>query len=156
VKEKALIAEELVETPAEAIPKAAAHLAEYIPPSPPAKSWDKATPAERIQEVQDSLLARSAEVIDAAISFQDIEENDVSAPPEWVEKYGQERAERRFRVAKAAWRNGKAAPVGLTIARDMYVGITKAQAAEKSAPTQLNVAIQMNVQVPDFEEIDVE
>ena len=151
-----LDADDVVEVPQGLQPEAAAKLAEYVPAEPPSTAWRKATAEEKVEEVKESLLTRSSEVLEAAMAFQDIGENDESPPRQWVEEMGEGAAWRRFRVAKAAWRSGKTAPVGITVARNLYVGITKAAAQKATAPAQLNVAVQMNVVVPEFEEIDVD
>jgi hypothetical protein len=111
----------------------------------------------RLQEIQDQLLQQSLEVVQDAVKFSEIDE-DAQAPPDaWVEELGMDRAMARLRMARAAWRNARDAPVGIKVAASVAVGIMKARATEKTAPKVLNVAlVNWANPLPQFVEQDFE
>lgn len=102
-----------------------------------------------LRKAQKKLLDKSTRVIEDALLFRDIDPSQPSPPDEWVSKLGQVEAERRFRVAKAAWMSAKEAPVAFKIAKDVFVGISKALSADAGAPKVLNMqAVQINLGPP--------
>lgn len=127
----------------------------------------------RLRSLEDNLLERSMRIIDSALSFEEIEDPSGQAeaeppvvkmqsdgsvdlqradiPLEWIQELGYEKALRRLRVARAAWRGAKDAPVGLKMATAVFNGIVKARATEKATPTQINIiAVPMSAPLPDF------
>lgn len=112
---------------------------------------------DRLQEIQDQLLQKSLEVVGAAMAFSDIEEDSTAPPDAWIAELGQDSAHARWRLAKAAWRTGRDAPVGIKLASQMAVGILKAKAVEKTGPKTLNVAlVNWTGPLPQFPEQDFE
>lgn len=112
---------------------------------------------DKLQEIQDSLLERSLGVVQDAMTFAEVKEDSEAPPPEWIDELGYERAWSRWRMAKAAWRNGRDAPVGLKVAAQVATGILKAKAQEKSGPKTLNVAlVNWAGPLPQFPEQDFE
>lgn len=95
--------------------------------------------------------------VEAALHWEDIDPDVAEPPTEWVESIGYEAAKKRLRVAKAAWMNAKDAPVGLGMARNTFVGITKVRSALKaSSPTlQINL-VSFASPMAAIETIDVE
>ncbi len=111
----------------------------------------------RLQEIQDQLLEQSLSVVQASVSFSEIEEASKAPPPEWIAELGEDRAWTRWRIAQASWRSAKDAPVGIKVAAQMAVGILKAKATEKAAPKTLNVALlNWPGQLPQYVEQDFE
>jgi hypothetical protein len=101
---------------------------------------------ERVTE-----LARG--IVEAGLSFADISPADVAPPKKWVDALGVEEAERKFRLARAAWLPSREAPAGLGIATDILKMDAKVQAAKGAPPTHLGIAIQVNVQPREYPEI---
>lgn len=102
-----------------------------------------------LRKAQKKLLDKSTRVIEDALLFRDIDPGSQVPPEEWVTKLGQVEAERRFRVAQAAWMSAKEAPVGFKIAKDVFVGISKALSSDNGAPKILNMqAVQINLAPP--------
>lgn len=98
-----------------------------------------------LQKAQKELYKKSSEVIEDALSFRDLDPSLKEPPPEWIEKLGTAKAWRKFRVAMAGWMSAKEAPVGFKIAKDVFVGISKAMAVSDTGPKQLNMtAVQVN------------
>jgi len=135
-------------------------LGEIVPPRPALQrisgSAKLVRGSEAIADIKEKLTQRSAEIVSAALAFSEIDPNNPEPPESWVEEHGLEAATRRWRVALSAWQNAKAAPVGITLARSILVGILKADAMEKAPPAQLAVAVQMNVTPKSYPEQDVE
>lgn len=85
-------------------------------------------------------------IVESGLSFADISPADVAPPQKWIDKLGVEEAERRFRLARAAWLPRGDAPAGMSIAVDILKMDAKVKAAAKTPATQnLSIAIQMNV-----------
>ena len=110
----------------------------------------------RIQELEDEVHEEAATIIADALAFADLPEGAEHPPDEWIDKYGPERAQKRFNVAKYAQCTPKNAPVGLRIANNALVGMAKAKAHRKSGPRTLNmIVVQMTGPVPQYDELEV-
>lgn len=142
--------------PAEVVADPVPALAAISPEPPAVEKWEELTTLQRIEAVQNRLMERSVGVLEDALSFSDIDPEDESPPKEWIEKLGHDRAWQKFRVAKGAWLNGKAAPAGIGVAKSVFVSVAKiaASAAQPTAP--LASPVQVIVNMPRFEEIDVD
>jgi len=92
-----------------------------------------------IRKIDDSLLMQSAATLADSLSFRDIVPGQKKPPKEWVAELGAEEAEKRLRVANAAWLNAKEAPAGIKVAAQIYTGILKARATENQPVAQINV-----------------
>ena len=101
--------------------------------------------AERLHDVESEIFLASMTTVRDGLRFRDIDPSAVSPPRAWIDEIGEEEAWRRFRMAIAAWQPGKNAPAGLSMAKDIMVGIAKARASEKSSDRPLNVAVQVAV-----------
>lgn len=112
--------------------------------------------AERIKTLENSLFERSMTIVDAALSFADFDDLE-NVPQDWVEKYGMEEAERRFRIAKEARLPNKDAAAGLGMARAVAIGIARTRSMEKQGPKTLNVQfVQLTAPLPQFPEKELE
>lgn len=104
---------------------------------------------ERIRYVEDELLARSQSIIEDVLDFAEIDPADDGKnellKQRWAREMGSvEAAERRFRIALAAWASNSAVPAGIKIAHEMYLGITKARSKELTIKIGvLNAVVQM-------------
>lgn len=119
------------------------------PPSP--------APLNKLQRMEEDILERSLGVVQASMHWQDIEPDAEEPPQAWVDELGKEGAQKRFRVARAAWMSAKTAPVGLSLAKATALGITKVRAMTKMATPTLNVAfVTWKAPVGDLPIVDVE
>lgn len=129
-----------------------AHQAELV-----ARAEDVAAAAEtEFRDIQTNLYQRASEVVEDALLFNEIDPDADGPPDHWVEKYGQERAVKAFRVARSAWLSGKESPIGLQIALRQVLGIMKAKATEQAAPRTLSVTLVQGGAMPVFPEKIVE
>lgn len=110
---------------------------------------------DRLRGIEDDLLERSLTTVQDALAFQEIDPEQASPPLAWVEELGPKAAERRLRLAKAAWMSAKDAPVGLKVAKDMAAGIIRARSAEQAAP-RLAVAVQVVTSSAQYPSIEVD
>jgi hypothetical protein len=134
--------------------------------------FDAASQRARLRSLEDDLLERTLRIIDGAMHFDEIDDpadgaspeavaagvdDSLAIPEDWVRELGFVKAQRRMRMARAAWKGAKDGPVGLKLASQVFNGIVKARATEKAAPAQLNViSIQMTAPLPVFERMKVE
>lgn len=116
------------------------------------------TPVGRwLAQRQRKIFEESAEVLETALLAREIDPMEPEPPNEWVLRWGEKEAARRYRVACSAWQNAKQAPVLLKLAKEAFVGISKALAEDKSGPRVLNlqiVAMPGTSAVPMFPEQD--
>lgn len=98
---------------------------------------------EGLKLMRDRMLMSSLEVMEAATAFVEVTPDDTEPPEDWVRKYGLEGARRRLRVAQYAHLPAKFAPVGLTLAPKIALGIMNIDAKLKAPPRALNLTIQM-------------
>jgi hypothetical protein len=123
----------------------------------PAKPSKLAESVDTIRAVEDEIHKESANVLRGVLAFSEVDPAWESPPDDWIAAYGQVEAEKRFRLAKYALMNAKEAPVGLKLAKDTFVGMSKARAAEKGGARTLNMTfVQMSRPMPVFPEKDVE
>lgn len=134
-------------------------LAKLEPPALTAKQKRDSLAAEqheRLSRIRTEIHERSAGVVDAALRFAEIDPEAKGPPQEWVDELGPDLAMKRFRVAQAAWLNGKQAPAGIKVATDVMLGLEAAKARENAPVLQLNVGrVEMNFEMPVFEEEEV-
>lgn len=116
----------------------------------------KAKP-ERIRDIEEEIHEESAAVVQDALRFSELSPEAQEPPHEWVKELGQERAWKRFNTARYALMNAKEAPIGLRIAKDTLMGLSKVRAKEKIGPKTLNmVVVQMSGTLPKFDEVEVD
>lgn len=110
-----------------------------------------------LAQIEDRLLTKSARIVQSALSASELDDDAVGPPGDWVTKWGEKEARRRFRIAMDARRNSKNAPVYLEHAKAMTTGILKAkggrQDPDKGAPLNIQVNIAGDVKV--YPEIEV-
>jgi hypothetical protein len=111
-----------------------------------------------LAKTQERIFAKAAGVLESTLAFEDIDPADELPPAEWIVALGQKEAMKRFRVAKAAWLNAKEAPVGIKVAKECVVGISKALGAESQAPKILNMqAVQISLgPAPEFPKVRID
>lgn len=97
---------------------------------------------DRLRAIEDGVFEQQASIVRDVGHFADIDPENPAIPEKWIEELGPEGAERRFRLAKAGWENGKNAPIGITMAAKTVTGIAKARANSQSAPAEVNIAVQ--------------
>lgn len=133
-------------------------IAEVLPATEalPARKSHAEQRQDEIREIEDELLRKSLEIVDASLDFCKVDPTIETPPEQWVRELGADKAERKFKVAKAAWMAPKDAPCGILMAKSVSLGIIKARAAEGTAPRGLNIAVQMVVSAPHFPELEVE
>lgn len=121
----------------------------------PAK-WQEMSIDERIKDAQARLIERSGTVVEAALCFAEIDPTMDGPPDEWVQQLGKEAAEKKFRVARAAWTPTKSAPAGISVAQAILLGVMKSRSQEVAAAAPPTSNVQIVVNMPQFEEIEVE
>lgn len=96
---------------------------------------EKEMSLDRIKKAEDELFEKSLYATNRALEYGDIPTDSVGPTKEWINKYGEKEAWRRFRFVKAAQLDSKACPVGVKIAQAVVVGIVRARAVEKATPS---------------------
>jgi hypothetical protein len=111
---------------------------EVVPaaPAPLARSR-----ADRIAQVEEEVHAEAATIIRDALCFMKVDPDTVEPPETWVKELGAEGAMQRLRTAQMANLSPKEAPIGLRLAKDTLVGMSKAKAASKKPATTLNMVV---------------
>lgn len=116
------------------------------------------SPAKRTEDsltkMQDSLLEQAHGIIDDHLHFADIDPEDEAPPQEWIDKLGEAKAMRRFRLAQWALLPEAKAPVGMKNAVKIANGMAKANAA-RGGGTQLNVSVMLVQQDGERPVLDV-
>jgi hypothetical protein len=120
------------------------------------------TPSEqqkaRLKNLENKLLQDSMEVVTGVCEFAEIEPNQEGGCPQaWIDELGEATAMKKWRLTNAGWLNSKDAPVGITVATKISIGILRAHAASKAPPVNLNIAkIEMTVAQTEYDVIDLE
>ncbi len=112
---------------------------------------------EKLKELENELFHENMAIMRDVACFRDIEPDCEHPPDNWVMELGMAGAQKRLRVAKAAWMSSKDAPVALNVSKSILMGIIKARATEKAGPRSLNVAmVHMAAPQQEFEERELE
>lgn len=112
---------------------------------------------EHLRELQDQLLQRSLQVLDASVRFAEVEADTEHPPPAWIDELGEVGAQMRLRIARASWMSAKESPVGIKVAANLAVGILRAKAQENAAPRVLHLeVVHMTAPMPQFPEQEIE
>ena len=107
--------------------------------------------ADRIAAIEEEVHSEAATVINDAMHFMAFDPASEEPPEAWVAELGAEGAKRRMRTAQLANLPSKEAPIGLKLAKDTLVGMSKAKAARKAPSTTLNmVVVQMQGPLPQY------
>ena len=114
------------------------HQGEIVPKAPLATVKSQLA---KVRELEDRVFEKATDVVDACLSAPDIPEDLTEPPPAWVDRFGEEDAARRLRIARHSLMSAKEAPVYLKVATSVQAGIMKVRAAEKSAPVTLNAQV---------------
>jgi hypothetical protein len=111
--------------------------------------------AESLRSIEDGLLERSMKIMAHTLDFASIP-FDMTEPDEaFRAKHGKD-ADEAFRIMKAAQMSAKDAPVGLLLSQRTQASIIKARSTDKVKPSGLNIAVQVVMNAPVYEEMDVE
>ena len=95
----------------------------------------------RIQRLEEELIEDSLINMVGAAKFTAVDPDAGGPPPEWVEEYGKDEADRLFRAASMALMNGKEAPVGLRLSEKMVSGIMAQRSKRDDTASNLNVRV---------------
>lgn len=99
---------------------------------------------QKMLEVEDEMLQRAAGVLDAFLSFHEVDPEATEPPAAWIAEYGREGARQRLEVARRGWAPQNEMPGGVKLAQMTYVGIQKARGRSGAIRAHnLNVAIQL-------------
>lgn len=94
-----------------------------------------------VQRLENQILEETSEVVLGATRFAEVTEEQTTPPEAWVEEYGEDRARRMLEVAKEAKKPAAQAAIGLRMAQQTMVGITKARASSKRGNYTLNMTV---------------
>lgn len=101
--------------------------------------------AEQLKHIEQELFEKSFEIVDAATDFFHFESDEDDAGFDHYvammesKGYTHERAVRRARAARAAWKPLKDSPVAFKMAQATMVGILKMRSAESQSRVTLNI-----------------
>jgi hypothetical protein len=145
--------------PAPAQPVVAAQASVVVEPVA-ALTKRELTPQElahrRIKAIEDEVLEDALRVVSSSQKFAEV--TTLAKPPQsWVERWGEEEANLRFRIAQMANVPEKDAPIGMKIAAKTAVGIIKARETGKMGPLTLNLQmVAMTAPPKTYDEVEVE
>lgn len=99
----------------------------------------------RMLEIEDEVFQTAAGILRASLDFCHVAPDQQDPPPEWVAELGEDAARKRLAVAKAGWLPSSQAPAGAGLARQVYVGISRARRMQQlgSGPREVNVKISL-------------
>lgn len=87
----------------------------------------KAARLSRMLEIEDEVFQTAAGILKASLDFYQVRPDQTEPPPEWVERYGLEAAKQRLEVAKRGWDPQSVSPASVTLAKQVYVGISRSR-----------------------------
>ena len=122
------------------------------------KADDRVAALAKSTEAGERLLDESRAIMASGLAAAEINPEWDQPPEAWVKELGLQEAEKRFRLAKAAWLPGRDAPHLFAIASEFVKADAKVRAAQSQPGTKLAVAIQMVMpqQVQQYEAVDLD
>lgn len=105
----------------------------------------------RIEELEHETVERATAVVNAFLSFSEVDPKQAEPPPHWIAEYGHEGAMQRLAVARAGWLPPSIAPAAVKIAIQAQIGFTRAR-AYKMKITQNNLNVQLTLPAPTSSE----
>ena len=111
---------------------------------------------EPFREMENELLQQSTQILSDSLAWPEITAETEEPPAEWVAALGTQKAAQKLRVAKAAWKPTKEAPVGLKMAQATVLGIARLHAGDRQENQKLNVQIVQVVESRSYDEMEVE
>jgi hypothetical protein len=81
----------------------------------------------QLERIDDNMLYGSLNILDGVLDFADLNPEDEEPPASWVERYGEEDAWKRFRLARVGWLPSKNLPSGVKIASTLVTEVLKAK-----------------------------
>jgi hypothetical protein len=115
--------------------------AEYLDPKA------KEARLARLEAMEDLILEQADQIVLAGLAFVEIAHDQAVPPPDWVEQFGQDGAEKRLAVAKSQWLPDSQSPAGMKLASRTRMGILKAR-ERKHAATQNNLNVVISLPAP--------
>lgn len=98
-----------------------------------------------LAQIEDRILTKSSRIVQSALSASELDDDAVGPPADWVERWGEKEARKRYRIAMDARRNSKNAPVYLELAKATTTGILKSKASRQEAEKGAAINIQVNI-----------
>lgn len=80
----------------------------------------------KMQETEDECYQAASQIVDAYLSFTEIDFDQQDPPAEWVSRFGEEGARRRLQIARLGWAPKEQMPGGVVIAHKFMDGVIKA------------------------------
>ncbi len=115
-------------------------MAEIIPADAPGFAMTESLQSRHIAKMESEIMEASQEVMLAATMFADVDPSIEQPTEAFHERFGA-KAEKMYRIARMANLPASEAPVGLKMAQQTLVGISKARATAKQAPRTLNMTL---------------
>lgn len=88
------------------------------------------------------------------MKFADIDPQRDEPPDEWIVEFGEKEAKRRYTIAKASWLSAKEAPIALSIAPKLVLGIASVRAKRNEVKNPVTINNIVGVQIPSPQEVD--
>lgn len=103
----------------------------------------KAARLARMLEIEDEVFQTAAGILRASLDFYQVTPDQTEPPPDWVERFGLEAAKQRLAVAKRGWDPQSVSPASVNLAKQVYVGISRARRNQLAAggPREVNAKI---------------
>lgn len=102
----------------------------------------------RIEELENEIYERAAGVVNAGLSFTEIDPKQEHPPQAWIDEYGEEGARLRLIAAKSLWLPASVVPAGFKLAAQVQVGITRGRAFRSARLTQNNLNVRIALPAP--------
>jgi hypothetical protein len=113
--------------------------------------------AAKLQDMEEEVLAANLDILSDVTLMREIDPENPVMPPEWVTRWGEQEASRKFRIARAAWIAKKDMPGGLEIAKATVAALAKNRSKDsQGADRALGIGIQILMPMPAFPVMKVE
>ncbi len=111
----------------------------------------KADRLARLEELENQIFERASAVVNAALSFVEIDPNATDPPQSWIDEYGEEVARQRLKVAQSLWLPASVVPAGFKLASQAMTGISRGR-AYKVRITQNTMNVKLTLPAPTTNE----
>lgn len=102
----------------------------------------------RLEELENQVFERAHGILEAVLSFHEVEPNQTEPPADWIQRYGEEGAKQRLQVAKSGWLPQSIAPNATKLAAFVQAGILRARRFNAGKLTQNNINVKIALPPP--------
>jgi hypothetical protein len=112
----------------------------------------KAERFERMEQIEQRVYEHAAGIVEALMSFHEVDPHQTEPPEAWIEQYGEKAARQRLAIAKTGWLPASVAPHVYKLTVNLMTGISRGRNYKQMKLTQNNINVKIGLPAPTSKE----